>query len=321
MLSAILSLAAASSYQAMRVTGAADPTVPVSQHFPGKLPSAPSVRGAAGYSSCSSQVRATGQVSELYHPGYVAKRMEIGAVVVGATPLSHVSVASIQKMAMSSRSSRRTHWLRWYWRCNWFFKAHDAGSIRRDGARSKVTPQFRREAGASSAVENACINVAMTLVQVAFLLLLANADGLDINLDAVLRNTTDLTALNWRYRVSRRMAVALEAKTLSSSAHTLARKPRGAIGWQQSLKTLVWSCVGAVRRLSTSAAHFLASKSITARLAKPVAYQRTWAGSTLGEKLTPLVRDLNVASNRDSPNADSTIGAGTVLMPFGGARQ
>ena len=78
-------------YQAMRVTGAADPTVPVSQTLEGKLPQRKLVTtAAAGYSSYGNQIGlATGQVSELYHPGYVAKRMEIGAVV-GATPASHV---------------------------------------------------------------------------------------------------------------------------------------------------------------------------------------------------------------------------------------
>ena len=78
-------------YQAMRVTGAADPTVPVSQTIPGKLPQRKLVRtAAAGYSSYGNQIGlATGQVSELYHPGYMAKRMEIGAVV-GAAPQANV---------------------------------------------------------------------------------------------------------------------------------------------------------------------------------------------------------------------------------------
>ncbi|WP_288924262.1 AIR synthase-related protein, partial [uncultured Bifidobacterium sp.] len=78
-------------YQAMRVTGAADPTVPVSQTLEGKLPQRKLVTtAAAGYSSYGNQIGlATGQVDEIYHPGYVAKRMEVGAVV-GATPADHV---------------------------------------------------------------------------------------------------------------------------------------------------------------------------------------------------------------------------------------
>ena len=75
----------------MRVTGAADPTVPVADTIPGKLPQRKLVTtAAAGYSSYGNQIGlATGQVHELYHPGYAAKRMEIGAVV-GAAPADHV---------------------------------------------------------------------------------------------------------------------------------------------------------------------------------------------------------------------------------------
>ena len=78
-------------YQAMRVTGAADPTVPVSETLEGKLPQRKLVTtAAAGYSSYGNQIGlATGQVDEIYHPGYVAKRMEVGAVVA-ATPADHV---------------------------------------------------------------------------------------------------------------------------------------------------------------------------------------------------------------------------------------
>ena len=78
-------------YQAMRVTGASDPRVPVSQTLEGKLPQRKIVTtAAAGYSSYGNQIGlATGQVHELYHPGYVAKRMEIGAVV-GAAPQTNV---------------------------------------------------------------------------------------------------------------------------------------------------------------------------------------------------------------------------------------
>ena len=74
-------------YQAMRVTGAGNPLVPVEDTITGKLPQRKIVVGAAnGYSSYGNQIGlATGHVSEIYHPGYVAKRMEIGAVV-GAAP-------------------------------------------------------------------------------------------------------------------------------------------------------------------------------------------------------------------------------------------
>ncbi|MEG2174491.1 MAG: AIR synthase-related protein [Oscillospiraceae bacterium] len=78
-------------YQAMRVTGAADPTVPVADTLPGKLPQRKIVtQAAAGYSSYGNQIGlATGHVHELYHPGYAAKRMEVGAVI-GAAPADNV---------------------------------------------------------------------------------------------------------------------------------------------------------------------------------------------------------------------------------------
>ena len=82
-------------YQAMRVTGAGDPLKPVSETMPGKLPQRKLVTtAAAGYSSYGNQIGlATGQVDEIYHPGYVAKRMEIGAVV--GLSLIHILQVSI----------------------------------------------------------------------------------------------------------------------------------------------------------------------------------------------------------------------------------
>ena len=77
-------------YQAMRVTGAADPRTPISETLNGKLPQRKIVTSAAaGYSSYGNQIGlATGEVHELYHPGYVAKRMEVGAVAVSYTHLT-----------------------------------------------------------------------------------------------------------------------------------------------------------------------------------------------------------------------------------------
>ena len=121
-------------YQAMRVTGAADPTVPVSKTLPGKLPQRTIVRtAAAGYSSYGNQIGlATGQVSELYHPGYVAKRMEIGAVV-GATPADHVRrerpADGDAIVLLGGRTGRDG-----IGGATGSSKAHDASSIERDGA-------------------------------------------------------------------------------------------------------------------------------------------------------------------------------------------
>ena len=318
-------------YQAMRVTGAADPTVPVSQTLPGKLPQRTIVRtAAAGYSSYGNQIGlATGQVSELYHPGYVAKRMEIGAVV-GATPQSHVRRERPEDgdiiVLLGGRTGRDG-----IGGATGSSKAHDAGSIERDGAEvqkgnapveRKLQRLFRRE-DACKLIKR-CNDFGAGGVSVAIGEL---ADGLDVNLDAVPKKYDGLDGTELAISESQeRMAVALEAKDVeqfcayareenleATIVATVTKDPRLVMRWRG-------------QKIVNISRAFLASngapKSITVRLAKPLAYQRTWAGTTLGEKLHSLVRDLNVASNKGlSERFDSTIGAGTVLMPFGGARQ
>ena len=318
-------------YQAMRVTGAADPTVPVSQTLPGKLPQRTIVRtAAAGYSSYGNQIGlATGQVSELYHPGYVAKRMEIGAVV-GATPQSHVRRERPEDgdiiVLLGGRTGRDG-----IGGATGSSKAHDAGSIERDGAEvqkgnapveRKLQRLFRRE-DACKLIKR-CNDFGAGGVSVAIGEL---ADGLDVNLDAVPKKYDGLDGTELAISESQeRMAVALEAKDVdqfcayareenleATIVATVTEDPRLVMRWRG-------------QKIVNISRGFLASngapKSITVRLAKPLAYQRTWAGTTLGEKLHSLVRDLNVASNKGlSERFDSTIGAGTVLMPFGGARQ
>ena len=314
-------------YQAMRVTGAADPTVPVSQTLPGKLPQRTIVRtAAAGYSSYGNQIGlATGQVSELYHPGYVAKRMEIGAVV-GATPQSHVRRERPEDgdiiVLLGGRTGRDG-----IGGATGSSKAHDAGSIERDGAEvqkgnapveRKLQRLFRRE-DACKLIKR-CNDFGAGGVSVAIGEL---ADGLDVNLDAVPKKYDGLDGTELAISESQeRMAVALEAKDVdqfcayareenleATIVATVTEDPRLVMRWRG-------------QKIVNISRAFLASngapKSITVRLAKPLAYQRTWAGTTLGEKLHSLVRDLNVASHKGlSERFDSTIGAGTVLMPFG----
>lgn len=318
-------------YQAMRVTGAADPTVPVSQTLPGKLPQRTIVRtAAAGYSSYGNQIGlATGQVSELYHPGYVAKRMEIGAVV-GATPQSHVRRERPEDgdiiVLLGGRTGRDG-----IGGATGSSKAHDAGSIERDGAEvqkgnapveRKLQRLFRRE-DACKLIKR-CNDFGAGGVSVAIGEL---ADGLDVNLDAVPKKYDGLDGTELAISESQeRMAVALEAKDIeqfcayareenleATIVATVTKDPRLVMRWRG-------------QKIVNISRAFLASngapKSVTVRLAKPLAYQHTWAGTTLGEKLHSLVRDLNVASHKGlSERFDSTIGAGTVLMPFGGTRQ
>ena len=321
-------------YQAMRVTGAADPTVPVSKTLPGKLPQRTIVRtAAAGYSSYGNQIGlATGQVSELYHPGYVAKRMEIGAVV-GATPADHVRrerpADGDAIVLLGGRTGRDG-----IGGATGSSKAHDASSIERDGAEvqkgnapveRKLQRLFRR--GDACRLIKRCNDFGAGGVSVAIGEL---ADGLDINLDAVPKKYDGLDGTELAISESQeRMAVALDPNDVAE----FCRYAR-----EENLEAIVVAHVTEDPRLvmrwrgekivNISRA-FLASngapKSTTVRLKKPETYTRykcAWAGSTLRERLHALVQDLNVASNKGlSERFDSTIGAATVLMPFGGTRQ
>ena len=321
-------------YQAMRVTGAADPTVPVSKTLSGKLPQRTIVRtAAAGYSSYGNQIGlATGQVSELYHPGYVAKRMEIGAVV-GATPADHVRrerpADDDAIVLLGGRTGRDG-----IGGATGSSKAHDASSIERDGAEvqkgnapveRKLQRLFRR--GDACRLIKRCNDFGAGGVSVAIGEL---ADGLDINLDAVPKKYDGLDGTELAISESQeRMAVALDPNDVAEFcryareenleatvvAH-VTEDPRLVMRWRGE-------------KIVNISRAFLASngapKSTTVRLKKPETYTRyrhAWAGSTLPERLHALVQDLNVASNKGlSERFDSTIGAATVLMPFGGTRQ
>ncbi|MCR4904369.1 MAG: phosphoribosylformylglycinamidine synthase, partial [Butyrivibrio sp.] len=176
-------------YQAMRVTGAADPTVPVSETLKGKLSQKKLVRGAAsGYSSYGNQIGlATGYVKEVYHPNYVAKRMEIGAVM-GAAPQANVIRESSDPgdiiVLLGGRTGRDG--------CGGATgssKAHDSKSLTSCGAEvqkgnapteRKLQRLFRRPE-VSSLIKK-CNDFGAGGVSVAIGEL---ADGLDINLDLV----------------------------------------------------------------------------------------------------------------------------------------
>ena len=201
-------------YQAMRVTGAADPTVPVSETMTGKLPQRKLVTtAAAGYSSYGNQIGlATGQVSELYHPGYVAKRMEIGAVV-GATPASHVRrecPAPGDKIVLLGGRTGRDG----IGGATGSSKAHNVESLEKDGAEvQKGNPPIERKLQRLFRREDACRLIKRCNdfgaggVSVAIGEL---ADGLDINLDLVPKKYEGLDGTELAISESQeRMAVAL----------------------------------------------------------------------------------------------------------------
>ena len=318
-------------YQAMRVTGAADPTVPVSETLEGKLPQRKLVTtAAAGYSSYGNQIGlATGQVSELYHPGYVAKRMEIGAVV-GATPASHVRrecpAPGDVIVLLGGRTGRDG-----IGGATGSSKAHNVESLEKDGAEvqkgnapieRKLQRLFRRE-DACRLIKR-CNDFGAGGVSVAIGEL---ADGLDINLDLVPKKYEGLDGTELAISESQeRMAVALapedvdefmryahEENLEATAVATVTEDPRLRMSWRG-------------RTIVDVSREFLASngapKSTSVRVEAPVEFEHSWEGSTVAEKMHSLVTDLNVASNKGlSERFDSTIGAATVLMPFGGRTQ
>ncbi|MBR3235175.1 MAG: phosphoribosylformylglycinamidine synthase [Atopobiaceae bacterium] len=318
-------------YQAMRVTGAGDPTVPVSDTIPGKLPQRKLVRtAAAGYSSYGNQIGlATGQVSELYHPGYVAKRMEIGAVV-GATPASHVHrecpAPGDVIVLLGGRTGRDG-----IGGATGSSKAHKLESLETCGAEvqkgnapveRKLQRLFRR-ADACQLIKR-CNDFGAGGVSVAIGEL---ADGLFIDLNKVPKKYEGLDGTELAISESQeRMAVALAPEDVDEFigyAHeeNLEATPVATVTAEPRLR-MVWdgeTIVDVSREFLNSNG---APKHQAVHVTQQEAYAPEWKGATVAERMRSLVTDLNVASNKGlSERFDSTIGAGTVLMPFGGRTQ
>ncbi|WP_273383354.1 phosphoribosylformylglycinamidine synthase [Enorma phocaeensis] len=318
-------------YQAMRVTGAADPTVPVAETLAGKLPQRKLVTtAAAGYSSYGNQIGlATGQVSELYHPGYVAKRMEVGAVV-GATPASHVRREEPQPgdkiILLGGRTGRDG-----IGGATGSSKAHNVESIEKDGAEvqkgnapmeRKLQRLFRRE-DACRLIKR-CNDFGAGGVSVAVGEL---ADGLYIDLDQVTKKYEGLDGTELAISESQeRMAVAVAEDDVDEFM---------AYAEEENLEATVIAEVTHEKRVRMAwngdvivdlSREFLASngapKHQVVHIGPRSVWQPAWEGATLAERMEALVRDLNVCSNKGlAERFDSTIGAATVLMPFGGKTQ
>ena len=318
-------------YQAMRLTGAADPLVPVSETLPGKLPQRKLVTtAAAGYSSYGNQIGlATGQVNELYHPGYAAKRMEIGAVV-GATPADHVRRETPAPgdviVLLGGRTGRDG-----IGGATGSSKAHKLESLETCGAEvqkgnapveRKIQRLFRR--GDACRMIKRCNDFGAGGVSVAVGEL---ADGLFIDLNKVPKKYEGLDGTELAIAESQeRMAVALAPEDVDAFialAHeeNLEATPIAEVTEEARVR-MVWNdtvIVDVSRDFLNSNG---AAKHQDVHVVPGGSYERTWEGETLAERLGALVRDLNVCSNKGlSERFDSTIGAATALMPFGGARQ
>ena len=330
-------------YQAMRVTGAADPTVPVSETIPGKLPQRKLVTtAAAGYSSYGNQIGlATGQVHELYHPGYAAKRMEIGAVV-GATPASHVRRETPAPgdviVLLGGRTGRDG-----IGGATGSSKAHSTQSLESCGAEvqkgnapveRKIQRLFRR--GDACKLIKRCNDFGAGGVSVAVGEL---ADGLHITLDNVPKKYDGLDGTELAISESQeRMAVALAPEDVDTflgyaTEENLEATPI-AVVTEEPRVTMEWrgDTIVDISR------EFLASNGAPKHQSVVVPRQGTIldedkaAADTLAgneasdtpflDAMETLLTDINVASNKGlSERFDSTIGAATVLMPFGGRYQ
>lgn len=317
-------------YAAMRVTGAGDPTVPVSETIEGKLPQRKIVTtAAAGYSSYGNQIGlATGIVDEIYHPGYVAKRMEIGAVIA-ATPEENVRRECPQDgdvvILLGGRTGRDG--------CGGATgssKSHNLKSLENCGAEVQKgnAPEERklqrlfRNKEASQLIKR-CNDFGAGGVSVAIGEL---ADGLEINLNAVPKKYEGLDGTELAISESQeRMAVVVEAKDaqrfceIATSENleativaTVKEKPYLVMYWNGK------AIVNISREFLNSNG---AEKHIDIAPAKIEDYSKKLNGG-FTDMYEALAGDLNICSKRGlSERFDSTIGANTVLMPFGGKNQ
>ena len=318
-------------YQAMRVTGAGDPLKPVSETLPGKLPQRKLVTtAAAGYSSYGNQIGlATGQVDEIYHPGYVAKRMEIGAVV-GATPASHVRrecpAPGDVIVLLGGRTGRDG-----VGGATGSSKAHKLDSLEHCGAEvqkgnapieRKLQRLFRRE-DACRMIKR-CNDFGAGGVSVAIGEL---ADGLYIDLNKVTKKYEGLDGTELAISESQeRMAVALAPEDVDkfiaiATEENLEATPVAKVTEEKRLN-MVWNGVSIVNISREFLNSNGAEKHQNVHVEKGSVWQPQWAGLTFSQKMKSMVGDLNVCSKKGlSERFDSTIGAATVLMPFGGAYQ
>ncbi len=330
-------------YQAMRVTGAADPTVPVSATLKGKLSQKKLVTGAAaGYSSYGNQIGlATGYVKEIYHPNYVAKRMEIGAVM-GAAPRRYVKRENSDPgdiiILLGGRTGRDG--------CGGATgssKVHTESSIETCGAEvqkgnapteRKIQRLFRREEVA--ALIKKCNDFGAGGVSVAIGEL---ADGLRVDLDKVPKKYAGLDGTELAISESQeRMAVVVDPadvdKFLSYAEEEnleatvvaeVTEEPRLVLMWRGreivNLSRAFLDTNGAHQETVVTVQVPNADNSPLGRIANDSVREAVEKEDGAGALLATL-SDLNVCSQKGLVERfDASIGAGSVYMPYGGKTQ
>ncbi|MGN1023276.1 MAG: phosphoribosylformylglycinamidine synthase [Lachnospiraceae bacterium] len=331
-------------YQAMRVTGAADPTRPVSETLEGKLPQKKLVTGAAqGYSSYGNQIGlATGEVTEFYHPGYVAKRMEIGAVMGAAARKNVVRENSAPGdiiILLGGRTGRDG-----MGGATGASKAHTEKSLSTCGAEvqkgnapteRKLQRLFRRPE--VSKLIKKCNDFGAGGVSVAIGEL---ADGLSVNLDLVPKKYEGLDGTELAISESQeRMAVVVDPKDEemflryaseenleATPVAVVTKEPRLVLNWRGK------SIVDISRAfLNTNGAHQETKVEVEAPKKEDNYFQKVAAqktaedlreGKGFAAAFTDTLSDLNVCSQKGLVERfDSSIGAATVEMPYGGTYQ
>ncbi|MBQ6717906.1 MAG: phosphoribosylformylglycinamidine synthase [Clostridia bacterium] len=317
-------------YGAMRVTGAADPTVPVSDTISGKLPQRKIVTtAAAGYSSYGNQIGlATGIVDEIYHPGYAAKRMEIGAVIAAA-PAENVrrEVPSPDDVVILLGGSTGRDGIGG---ATGSSKAHTAQSVETCGAEvqkgnapeeRKLQRLFRNKT--ATQMIKRCNDFGAGGVSVAIGEL---ADGLEINLNAVPKKYDGLDGTEIAISESQeRMAVVVEPHNVDAFLKLAAEENLQAcpVAVVKAEPRLVMNWNG--QKIVDISREFLNSNGADKHIVITPEAPKSFGGPVDGgfvENYKKIADDLNMCSKRGlSERFDSTIGAGTVLMPFGGKNQ
>ena len=321
-------------YQAMRVTGAADPTVSVKDTLKGKLPQKKLVREAAhGYSSYGNQIGlATGLVKEIYHPGYVAKRMEIGAVL-GAAPRRAVIRENSDPgdiiILLGGRTGRDG--------CGGATgssKVHTEESIETCGAEvqkgnppteRKIQRLFRREE--VSRLIKKCNDFGAGGVSVAIGEL---ADGLRVELDKVPKKYAGLDGTEIAISESQeRMAVVVDPKDvdefMSYAKEENLEATKVAVVTEEPRLVLIWrgkEIVNLSRAfLDTNGAHQETNVEVEMPEQEGSLFRRNEINDVRSAWLNTLA-DLNVCSQKGLVEMfDGSIGAGSVFMPHGGKYQ
>lgn len=330
-------------YQAMRITGAADPTVPVADTLKGKLSQKKLVRGAAsGYSSYGNQIGlATGYVKELYHPNYVAKRMEIGAVM-GAAPRKNVIRENSDPgdiiILLGGRTGRDG--------CGGATgssKVHTESSIETCGAEvqkgnapteRKIQRLFRR--GEVSRLIKKCNDFGAGGVSVAIGEL---ADGLTVDLDKVPKKYAGLDGTELAISESQeRMAVVVDPKDVDQflayaaeenleavPVAVVTEEPRLVLKWRGkeivNLKRAFLDTNGAHQETNVEVDIPSEEDNYFKKLAIP-AVEEALEKEDVKDAYLKTLNDLNVCSQKGLVEMfDSSIGAGSVLMPYGGKYQ